>query len=126
MASSDPPTVAERAVVVALTGGLVVYALAALVAHRWISGFAAPLIAVLLVRRHARARFSAYVFFSALLVRGVVAGSWPLALFAGAGILVLQLPSARRVWPRLVAGATRSRGNAPSTRGDDYSRMKRP
>lgn len=98
----------ERLVVVALVAGLVVYAVLALLGHRVLSGLAAPLVAVLLVWRHPRARFSAYVFFSALVIRGVVAGAWPLALFAGAGILVLQLPPARRLWPRLRPGATRA------------------
>ena len=49
------PRAAERATVVALTGGLVVYAVFALMAHRWISGLVAPLVAVLLAIRHPRA-----------------------------------------------------------------------
>ena len=123
MASSSA---SERAVVVAVAGGLVVYAVLALAAHRFLSGLAAPLVAALLARRHPRARFTAYVFFSALLVRGLVAGAWPLALFAGAAILVLQTRPARRAWPRLVAGATRSRADSASTRARDCSRMSGP
>lgn len=119
MASRFPAgtsAVIERLVVVAVVGGLVVYAALALAAHRWISGLAAPVVAALLAIRHPRARFSAYVFFSALAMRGLVAGAWPLALFAGAGIVVLQTPPARRAWPRLVAGTTRStRGASSST-----------
>jgi hypothetical protein len=106
---------AERVVVVAMAGGLVVYAVIALAAHRWISGLVAPGVAALLAWRHPRARFSAYVFFSALAFRGLVAGSWPLALFASAGIVALQTPPARRAWPRLVAGATRSARDHSST-----------
>ena len=109
--SPGPPatsSVAERLVVIAVVGGLVVHAALALAAHRWISGLAAPIVAALLARGHPRARFAAYVLFSALAVRGLVGGAWPLVLFAGAGILVLQTPAARRAWPRLVAGTTRS------------------
>jgi hypothetical protein len=106
---------AERAVVVALAGGLLLYAVWALAGHRFLSGLVAPVVAALLVMRHPRARFSAYVFFSALVVRGTLAGAWPLALFGGAGIVVLQLPAARGLWPRLVGGATRSPGGPSST-----------
>ena len=109
------PRAAERATVIAVAAALVVYAVLALVAHRWISGLAAPLVAALLALRHPRARFTAYVFFSALLARGLVAAAWPLALFAGAGVLVLQTPAARRVWPRLVGGTTRSGAGSSST-----------
>lgn len=93
----------------AVVGALLVDAGLALAAHRWISGVVAPVVAALLAMRHPRARFAAYVFFSALAIRGVVAGAWPLVLFAAAGILVLQAPPARRVWPRIVAGTTRGR-----------------
>jgi hypothetical protein len=106
---------AERATVIAVTGGLLVYAVLALVAHRWISGLVAPLVAVLLAVRHPRARFTAYVFFSALAARGLMAAAWPLVVFAGVGILALQTPAARRAWPRLVAGTTRSASDSSST-----------
>ena len=99
---------AERVVIVALVGGLLLYAALALAAHRFVSGLAAPLVAGLLVARHSRARFSAYVFFSALVVRGLVAGAWPLALFGGVAIVVMQMPPAVRVWPRVVAGRPRA------------------
>lgn len=108
-------SVVERLVVVVVVGGLVVYTALALAAHRWVSGLAAPVVAALLALRHPRARFSAYIFFAALAVRGLVAGAWPLALFAGVGILVLQTPAARRAWPRLVAGTTRSPGGPSSS-----------
>jgi hypothetical protein len=98
-----------------VVGGLVVYAVLALAAHRFLSGLAAPVVAALLAMRHPRARFSAYIFFSALALRGLIAGAWPLALFAGAGIVVLQTPAARRAWPRLVAGTTRSPGGPSSS-----------
>jgi hypothetical protein len=105
----------ERAVTIALAAGLVAYALIALSAHRFVSAMVAPGVAALLVWRHPRARFSAYVFFSALAVRGLVAGAWALALFAGAAIVVMQTPPAVRAWPRVVAGRTRPAGDASST-----------
>ena len=98
------PTAGDRAVAVVLVGGLLAYAALALVAHRWVSGQAAPIVAALLWGRHRRARFSAYVFFSALALRGLVTGSWALVVFAGTAVLVLQTPAARPAWPRLVAG----------------------
>jgi hypothetical protein len=112
MASTPRSVVGERLVLVTLVGGLVGYAVLALLAHRFVSGIAAPIVAVLLAIRHPRARFSAYIFFSAIGVRGLIAGSWPVVAFAAAGILALQLPAARRAWPRLRAGATRSDGGA--------------
>jgi hypothetical protein len=94
-------TSAERLVVVALAGALVAYAALAVASHRWIPALVAPLVAVLLALRHRRARFSAYVFFSAVVVRGLVAGAWPLALFGGAALAVMQHPAAVRAWPRV-------------------------
>ena len=116
----------ERTVVVAMAGGLVVYAGLALLTHRWPSALVAPLVAALLVRRHPRARFAAYVFFSALALRSLIAGAWPLAGFAAAGIVLLQTPPARRAWPRLVPGHTRARAEAASTPARDCSRMSGP
>jgi hypothetical protein len=97
----------ECLVTFAMVGALAVYAVWALLTHRWLSGLVAPLVAVLLGRCHPRARFAAYVFFSALALRGVVAGAWPLVVFALAGIVVLQTAPARRAWPRLVPGRYR-------------------
>jgi len=115
MSDSSPTAAGEHVVVIALAGGLVVYAAIALIAHRFVSGLVAPLVAALLIARHPRARFSAYVFFSALAVRGLVAGAWALALFAGAAIVAMQTPPAVRAWPRVVAGRTRRAGDASST-----------
>ena len=72
----------ERVVTALIVTGLVVYAACALVAHRWLSGLAAPAVAILLATRHPRARFAAYVFFSALTLRGLVAGGWAMVAFA--------------------------------------------
>jgi hypothetical protein len=105
----------ERAVTIVLAAGLVAYALIALSTHRFVSAMVAPGVAALLVWRHPRARFSAYVFFSALAFRGLVTGAWPLALFAVAGIVAMLTPPARRAWPRLVAGTTRVAREPSST-----------
>ncbi len=98
----------DRVVVVIVVTALVLYAAVALVAHRWISAAAAPVVAMLLAGRHPRARFSAYVLLSAIAVRGLMVGGWALVAFAVAGVLVLQTPPARRAWPRLTAGRTRA------------------
>ena len=103
----------ERVVIVALVGTLLVYAAWALVERHWVSGLAAPVVAVLLAMRHSRARFSAYVLFSVLALRGLVGGVWPLVALAVAGILVLQTPPARRAWPRLTGGRTRATRDGP-------------
>jgi hypothetical protein len=113
-------------VTIALAGGLVVYAGIAFVGHRWLSALAAVLVAALLARRHPRARFAAYVFFSALGLRSLVTGAWLHAGFAAAGIVLLQTPPARRAWPRLVPGRTRATARASSTPAGHCSRMKDP
>ena len=85
-----------------LPASLLVYAVVAVFAARWwISGVVAPLLAALLWTRHPRARFAAYIFFTAAAARGLIRGAGPLTLFAVAAILVLQTPAARRAWPRL-------------------------
>jgi hypothetical protein len=67
---------------------LLAYAAFALgVARWWISGLAAPVVAVLLWRRHPRSRFSAYVFLSVVAIRGVATHRWP--------VLALAAPASR-------------------------------
>lgn len=95
--------------------GVLVYAALALLARRWVTGLAAPIVAVLLAGRHPRARFSAYVLFSAVALRGLVTGAWALVAFGSAGVLILQTPAAQRAWPRLAPGTRRSRGNTRSS-----------
>jgi hypothetical protein len=87
-----------------LPAALLVYTVVAVAHHWWPSAAAAPVVAWLLWRRHRRARFAAYVFFSVMTARALLTGSWPLALFALGMIGVLQLPAARRAWPRLTRG----------------------
>jgi hypothetical protein len=83
---------------------LLAYAAFALTKAWWPSALVAPVVAWLLWRRHRRARFTAYVFFSVMTARAVLTTTWPLALFALGAIGALQLPAARRVWPRLTRG----------------------
>jgi hypothetical protein len=103
-------------VVVALVASLLVYAAVAVTRHWWPSAVVAPLVAALLWRRHPRARFTAYVFFSVLAARGALTGVWTLPIYALAAVGVLQTASARAAWPRLTP-AWRGRGDAPA-RGD--------
>jgi hypothetical protein len=91
-------------VTIALPLALLAYAAVALAMRWWLSAAVAPVVAWLLWRRHPRARFTAYVYFSVLTARAVLIGSWPLALFALGAIAALQLPAARRAWPRLTRG----------------------
>ena len=98
----DVPTLRRPLVAFVLAGSLLVYAAIALAATRgWVSGLAAPAVAGLLWWSHRRARFSAYIFFSAVAGHGLVTRSWPSVLFAAAALALMQLPSARRAWPRL-------------------------
>ena len=106
--------------VVALATSLLVYAGIAAAWHWWPSALMAPLVAALLWRRHPRARFTAYVFFSVLAARGALTGVWALPIYALAAVGMLQTASARAAWPRLTP-AWRGRGDAPA-RGD---RMRR-
>ena len=59
----------------------------------------APVVGMLMLRRHERARFSVYVFLSCEILRAMRIHSWPLGLLAGASIVYLQLPAARRFHP---------------------------
>ena len=99
-------------VTVALIASLIAYAVVAVTRRWWPSAAMAPLLAVLLWRRHRRARFSAYVFFSVLAARGVLTGLWGLPAYAIAAVGLMQTPAAFAAWPRLRPGGVR--GNAPS------------
>jgi hypothetical protein len=87
-----------------LPASLVAYAGIAVMNRWWPSAVFAPIVAWLLWRCDRRARFAAYIFFSVMLVRAAVAVSWPLAVFALVAVGALQLPGARRAWPRLTPG----------------------
>jgi len=115
MPSSTARGTGEHVITVTLIAGLLVYAAYAVLVHRWVSAVAAPLVAALLAFRHPRARFSAYVLFSAVALHGLVVRAWPLVACAVAGVLVLQTAPARRAWPRLRPGATRATDTRSST-----------
>jgi hypothetical protein len=83
---------------------LLVYTGVAAVFGWWPSAIVAPVVAVLLWRRHPRARFTAYVFCSVLAARGALTTRWGVVVFALAVIGALQLPAARRLWPRITPG----------------------
>ena len=93
-------------VVVVLVTSLLVYSGVAITRHWWPSAVAAPLVAALLWRRHRRARFSAYVFFSVLAARGAITHVWALPLYALAAVGLMQTSAARVAWPRLTPGRT--------------------
>ena len=97
-------TLHARAVSITLPIVLLCYAGFALIRGWWPSAIAAPVVAWLLWRRHPRARFTTYVFFSVMTARGLLGSHWWLTLFALGAIGVLQLPAARRAWPRLTRG----------------------
>ena len=59
----------------------------------------APVVGALMLRRHERARFSAYVFLSCEILRAIRIHSWPLGVLAAFAILYMQLPSPRRFHP---------------------------
>jgi hypothetical protein len=61
----------------------------------------APIVGTLMLRRHERARFSAYVFLSCEILRAVHIRSTALGVLALAAILYLQLPAARRYHPSI-------------------------
>jgi len=59
----------------------------------------APIVGTLMLRRHERARFSAYVFLSCEILRAVRIHSPALGALALGAIVYLQLPAARRYHP---------------------------
>ncbi len=92
---------AARVLVVAIPASLAAYAVIAFVYGWWVSGAAAPFVVWLLWRRHPRARFSAYVLLSVVVLRALAGGPWWIAAYAGAVIGALQLPAATARWPRV-------------------------
>jgi hypothetical protein len=97
-------SILARLVVLSLPITLLAYTPLALAHHWWISGLSAPLVAWLLWRRHPRARFSAYVLLSIVVIRSTLRGPAWLALVAIAGVVVMQTPHAIAAWPRLRLG----------------------
>ena len=105
------PDSARSVVVWAVAGSLLIYAVTAVRSQRWGSALAAVIVAGLLATCHRRARFAAYVFFTALAVRGALSNMWMLALYAAIALAAMQTPAARRAWPRLVPGRLRGGGD---------------
>ena len=75
----------------------------------------APIVGMLMLRRHERARFSVYVFLSCEILRAVRIHSLALGLIAVVFLVYLQTPAARRchpsVDPRRVLARLRLKGN---------------
>lgn len=92
------------AVVGAVVGSVIAYAVIGAFQRRWPSMLAGGVVAVLLACSHRRARFAAYVFLTAVAVRGALTERWVLPLYAGVVLLVMQTAPARRAWPQLVRG----------------------
>ena len=99
-----PRDVSRVVLIGAIVGSMVIYGAIAASQRRWVSTVAAAVVAVLLGCSHPRARFAAYIFFSALAVRGAVTGMWALPLYGGIVLAAMQTPAARRAWPRLARG----------------------
>ena len=59
----------------------------------------APVVGMLMLKRHERARFSAYVFLSCEILRAVRIHSPALGLIAAGFLVYLQLPASRRFHP---------------------------
>jgi len=80
----------------------------------------APVVGWLMLRRHERARFSAYVFLSCEILRAIRIHSWLLGVLAAGSIMYLQLPGARRfhpsVDPRKVMARLRLKPRSSETR----------
>jgi hypothetical protein len=72
-------------------------------------GLAAPWVAWLLWRRAPRARFAAYVFLTHEAVRGLHGHRWAAVAVAALGVLLLQLPAARRWAPSIRPAEVRAR-----------------
>jgi hypothetical protein len=94
----------KAAVVWAVVGSVIAYAALGAYQQRWPSMVAGSVVAVLLACSHRRARFAAYVFLTAVAIRGALTGLWPLLVYAAVVLLVMQTAPARRAWPRLVPG----------------------
>jgi hypothetical protein len=85
-------------------------------------GLAAPYVAWLVWRRHVRARFAAYVFFTHEALRGIHVERHDAVAIAVAWVLLLQLPAARRWMPSLRPRELSARWR----RGLAFRRSERP
>ena len=69
----------------------------------------APMSAVLLLRRHSRARSSLYIFTTFEIARSLRSDHVALAALAVALLIYVQLPSVRAVYPKIDARMVRAR-----------------
>src|SRR4051812_33575992 len=109
----------------------VIHAIALLLHTRWLNfgsvrpwdGFVyfliAPIVGVLMLRRHERARFSVYVFLSCEILRAIRIHSAGLGVLAVGFLLILQLPAARRFHPSVDPHKVLARLRLGRTRGSD-------
>ena len=112
---------------VILVAALLAYSGVALGVERWwISGLAAPAVAALLWFRHRRARFSAYIFLTVVVLRGLAVHAWWAVGLGGAGILLLQTRAARATWPRLPSSWRRPGTPSSPAGADDGGKLCRP
>ena len=58
-----------------------------------------------------RARFAAYVFFTALALRLAATGVWALAVYPVIAVGFMQTAAARRLWPPIAPGWRREPGD---------------
>ncbi len=89
-------------------------------------GLAAPYVAWLVWRRHPRARFAAYVFFTHEALRGVHLRRWDAVALAALWILLLQLPAARRWLPSIRPAEMRARWRWGARAGVDGRAIHAP
>ena len=107
------PAVPRHPVIILIPALVAGYAVVALAVERWwLSGLVAVVAAIALWYRHPRARFTTYVMLSAVALRGFFGHVWGALVFAVVVIALLQLPAARRAWPRLTPGARPGRRRA--------------
>jgi len=96
---------------IGLLGSPVIHACALLLHTRWLNFgsvklwdglvyfLIAPIVGTLMLKRHERARFSAYVFLSCEVLRAARIHSLALGLIAVGFLVYLQLPASRRFHP---------------------------
>jgi hypothetical protein len=109
--SRVPP--AARTLALVLPGAFAAYGAWAFLARgRWIAPVGGLLVAALLLLRHRRARFAAYVFLSAAAVRAAAQGPWIVVAGAVLAVLALQTRAAASLWPRLTPRWRRGTGGS--------------
>ena len=114
-----------RVLVWLLPATIVLYAVVAVVEHWWLSGLVAGVAALLLWRRHPRARFTAYILLSAVALRGAFGHSWYAVVFALMVLALMQTAPARQAWPPLTPGVRPGRSRQPDRYDEERSARRR-